>query len=311
MIAYIKGKLEMKMTEYVVIDVGGIGYKVFMSELGIENIGNIGDTVKVHTYYRVREDDISIFGFNTLEELKMFELLLGVSGVGAKTALTMLAVCEPSEFALAVISEDVKALTGIPGIGPKSAKRIILELKDKIKKEQEVKAIKDTIENKASSKIQIAIQNDEKVKEAISALQVLGYNRKEIEKGLNPKELLHSKIIRDADKIDILYIMTFEEKRTVFNRDDISDEKITNEIYEEFMQMKLLDYEKIQTNVDRVIAHFAYIYDFNFNFSYEYVNNKQYLDKIYKRHTFTDNDTMKRYNLIYDTAKKYIKEKTK
>jgi len=174
MIAYIKGKLEMKMTEYVVIDVGGIGYKVFMSELGIENIGNIGDTVKVHTYYRVREDDISIFGFNTLEELKMFELLLGVSGVGAKTALTMLAVCEPSEFALAVISEDVKALTGIPGIGPKSAKRIILELKDKIKKEQEVKAIKDTIENKASSKIQIAIQNDEKVKEAISALQVLG-----------------------------------------------------------------------------------------------------------------------------------------
>ena len=110
MIAYIKGKLEMKMTEYVVIDVGGIGYKVFMSELGIENIGNIGDTVKVHTYYRVREDDISIFGFNTLEELKMFELLLGVSGVGAKTALTMLAVCEPSEFALAVISEDVKAL---------------------------------------------------------------------------------------------------------------------------------------------------------------------------------------------------------
>ena len=111
MLAYIKGKLEMKMTGYVVIDVGGLGYKVYMSEVGIENIGNIGDTVKVHTFYRVREDDISIFGFNTLEELKMFELLLGVSGVGAKTALTMLAVCEPSEFALAVISEDVKALT--------------------------------------------------------------------------------------------------------------------------------------------------------------------------------------------------------
>ena len=147
---------------------------------------------------------------------------------------------------------------------------------------------------------------DEVIKKAI-----LNHNRKEIEKGLNPKELLHSKIIRDADKIDILYIMTFEEKRTVFNKDDISDEKITDKIYEEFMQMKLLDYEKIQTNVDRVIAHFAYIYDLNFNFSYEYVNNKQYLDKIYKRHTFTDNDTMKRYNLIYDTAKKYIKEKTK
>lgn len=111
MLAYIKGTLEMKMTGYVVIDVGGLGYKVFMSDVGIEKIGNIGETVKVHTYYKVREDDISIYGFNTLEELKMFELLISVSGVGAKTALTMLAVCEPSEFALAVISEDVKTLT--------------------------------------------------------------------------------------------------------------------------------------------------------------------------------------------------------
>lgn len=200
MLAYIKGKLEMKMTGYVVIDVGGLGYKVFMSEVGIENIGNIGDTVKVHTFYRVREDDISIFGFNTLEELKMFELLLGVSGVGAKTALTMLAVCEPSDFALAVISEDVKALTGIPGIGPKSAKRIILELKDKIKKEQEIENIKNQVENKKSNtKIKIAIENDDKLQEAISALQVLGYNKKEIEKAfgkLDTKELSTEELIK-------------------------------------------------------------------------------------------------------------------
>lgn len=111
MLAYIKGTLAMKMTGYIVIDVGGLGYKVFMSDSGIEKLGNIGDIIKVHTYYRVREDDISIFGFNTLEELKMFELLIGVSGVGAKTALAMLAVCEPSDFALAVISEDIKTLT--------------------------------------------------------------------------------------------------------------------------------------------------------------------------------------------------------
>lgn len=200
MLAYIKGKLEMKMTGYVVIDVGGLGYKVFMSEVGIENIGNIGDTVKVHTFYRVREDDISIFGFNTLEELKMFELLLGVSGVGAKTALTMLAVCEPSDFALAVISEDVKALTGIPGIGPKSAKRIILELKDKIKKEQEIENIKNQVENKKSNtKIKLAIENDDKLQEAISALQVLGYNKKEIEKSfekIDTKELSTEELIK-------------------------------------------------------------------------------------------------------------------
>ncbi len=189
MLAYIKGTLEMKMTEYVVIDVGGLGYKIFMSEVGIEKLGNIGENVKVHTYYRVREDDISIYGFNTLEELKMFELLLGVSGVGAKTALAMLAVCEPSEFALAVIAEDVKTLTGIPGIGPKSAKRIILELKDKMKKEQQVEAIKNQIENKEPTKLQKAIENSDKIEEATAALQVLGYNKKEIDKAFEKAEI--------------------------------------------------------------------------------------------------------------------------
>ncbi len=201
MLAYIKGTLEMKMTGYIVIDVGGLGYKIFMSEVGIEKIGNIGETVKVHTYYRVREDDISIFGFNTLEELKMFELLIGVSGVGAKTALTMLAVCEPSEFALAVISEDVKTLTQIPGIGAKSAQRIILELKDKITKEQQIEKINAQVSNKEKQedKIQIALENNNKVAEAMAALQVLGYNKKEIEKAftkLDKNELSTEDLIK-------------------------------------------------------------------------------------------------------------------
>lgn len=205
MLAYIKGTLEIKMTGYVVIDVGGLGYKVFMSDTGIEKLGNIGEKVKVHTYYRVREDDISIYGFNTQEELKMFELLISVSGVGAKTALTMLAICEPSEFALAVISEDIKTLTTIPGIGPKSAKRIILELKDKIKKEQQIeeltnasKGIKQNTET--DIKVKQAIQDDNKILEAIAALQVLGYNRKSIEKAFgkieNKKELSTEDLIK-------------------------------------------------------------------------------------------------------------------
>ena len=183
MLAYIKGILEMKMTGYVVIDVGGLGYKVFMSENGIEKLGNIGENVKVHTHYRVREDDISIYGFNTLEELKMFELLINVSGVGAKTALTMLAVCEPSDFALAVISEDIKTLTTIPGIGAKSAQRIILELKDKLKKEQQIDLIKNEVSGKAkNTKLEEAINKDNKISEAVAALQVLGYSRREIDK---------------------------------------------------------------------------------------------------------------------------------
>ena len=90
MFAYIKGSLEMKFKNYIVIDVGGLGYKIFMAENSINTIGDIGDTVKVFTYYRVREDDVSIYGFKTQEELRMFELLLSVSGVGAKSALVML-----------------------------------------------------------------------------------------------------------------------------------------------------------------------------------------------------------------------------
>ena len=159
-----------------------------MSNIGIDKLGEIGEQVKVYTYYRVREDDISIFGFNTNEELRMFELLLSVSGVGAKTALAMLAVCTPSEFVLAIISEDVNVLTSIPGIGPKSAKRIILELKDKIKKEQQIQELTSASKGNSSDKTQTsikvkqAIEKDNKVQEAIAALQVLGYNKKEIEK---------------------------------------------------------------------------------------------------------------------------------
>ena len=174
MFAYIKGSLEMKFKNYIVIDVGGLGYKIFMPENNINSIGEIGEIIKVFTYYRVREDDISIFGFKTQEQLRMFELLLSVSGVGAKSALVMLSCVEPSEFAIAVISNNVKLLTQIPGIGPKSAQRIILELKDKLKSEQN----EDQIEESKAKSIKV----NENVQEAISGLMVLGFSKKDIEK---------------------------------------------------------------------------------------------------------------------------------
>lgn len=176
MFAYIKGTLEMKFENYVVIDVGGVGYKIFMSEKAMEELGNIGDIVKVHTHYHVREDDISLYGFKTNEELKMFELLLGVSGIGAKSAINMLSNITPSSFALAVITNDTSKLVKIPGIGAKSAARIVLELKDKLKTTE--------VTQEKNQEIAEAIEDDNKQAEAISALQVLGYNRKEIEKAL-------------------------------------------------------------------------------------------------------------------------------
>ena len=177
MFAYIKGSLEMKFKNYIVIDVGGLGYKIFMPKNDINSIGEIREIIKVFTYYRVREDDVSIFGFKTQEQLRMFELLLSVSGVGAKSALGMLSCIEPSEFAIAVISNNVKLLTQIPGIGPKSAQRIILELKDKLKAEQNEEQLE---ESKAKS-----AKVNENVQEAISGLMVLGYSRKDIEKAFS------------------------------------------------------------------------------------------------------------------------------
>ena len=168
-----------------------------MSATAINEIGETGKEVKVHTHYYVREDNISLYGFNTQEELKMFELLLSVSGIGAKSAITMLSEIKPSSFALAVISDDVKALTKIPGIGAKSAQRIILELKDKLKTEQ-------AISKDVAPEIKTAIVNDNKVDEAMSALQVLGYNKREIEKAFEVIEMTDATvedIIKKALKV--------------------------------------------------------------------------------------------------------------
>ena len=177
MFAYIKGSLEMKSSNYIVVDINGLGYKIFMSQSNIESIGEINDIVKVFTYVKVREDDISIYGFKTQEELRMFELLIGVSGVGAKSALVMLSCIEPSEFAIAVISNNIKLLTQVPGIGTKSAQRIILELKDKLKAEQS-----ELDEEKLENAKLKSSKTNENVQEAISGLMVLGYSRKDIEK---------------------------------------------------------------------------------------------------------------------------------
>ncbi|MEI3393446.1 MAG: Holliday junction branch migration protein RuvA [Clostridia bacterium] len=185
MLAYIKGILEIKTKGYIVVEAGGLGYKIFMPESTIANTGNIGDKVQIYTFMRVREDDVSLYGFLTNEELRMFELLLSVSGIGAKGALGILSNITPSQFALAVISNDVAILKKVPGIGPKTAQRAILELKDKLKKEQEI----SIAEGEETSNIEQVIKEDEKVSEAISALQVLGYSKREIIEALQTIEV--------------------------------------------------------------------------------------------------------------------------
>ena len=175
MFAFIKGKLDSKNINFVIVEAGGIGYRIFMPTSAIERLPEIGAEIKIHTYYYVREDNISLYGFNTLEELRMFELLLSVSGIGAKSAIVVVSEMTPSKFALDVISEDVSSLVKVPGIGKKTAQRVILELKDKMKTES---AIAGDVSEKIVKK---AISDDNVMQEAMAALLVLGYQRKEIE----------------------------------------------------------------------------------------------------------------------------------
>ena len=136
MFAYIKGRIEYKQADYMIIEASGIGYKVFTSLNTIQSSGAVGDEIKAYTYLHVREDNINLYGFLTPDELKMFELLISVTGVGPKAAVSLMSYMPPSRFILAVITDDVKAMTRAPGIGKKTAQRIILELKDKLRKEQ-------------------------------------------------------------------------------------------------------------------------------------------------------------------------------
>lgn len=176
MYAYIKGVLKEKAANFIIIETYGIGYKIFMSQSSIEKLVSLENEIKVYTHYHVREDEISLFGFQTNEELKMFEKLISVSGVGAKSALTILSNIEPADFALAIISNDTSRLVKLPGIGAKSAARIILELKDKLKNEEMIQ-----LNSKTENGI---ISPDKTTNEAISALQVLGYTNRDIEEAI-------------------------------------------------------------------------------------------------------------------------------
>lgn len=196
MYAYIKGSLEIKSNDHVIVEANGVGYRIFMSSNAIQRLGELNSVVKVFTHYHVREDNISLYGFCNLEELRMFELLISVSGVGAKSAIAILSNITPSKFALAVISNDVKELTKLPGIGAKSAQRIILELKDKLKTEESIAAESDF-------EVQSVLAKDDNMHEAISALQVLGYPVKDATKavtsvdctGLSVEEIIKKALI--------------------------------------------------------------------------------------------------------------------
>jgi len=185
MFAYISGTIQHKSNAFVIVDNAGIGYKINTSAATLARIGNAGENTKVFTHYHVREDDISLFGFATMEELNMFEMLITVSGVGPKVALAILSSISPSSFALSVITSDAKGLTKAQGVGLKLAQRIILELKDKIEKEAKGQVEAGVFAGAGEIDDDFSFSGKStKYMEAVSALVVLGYNQFESNKAI-------------------------------------------------------------------------------------------------------------------------------
>lgn len=133
MYSYIIGKITRITKKYLVLENNNIGYIIYMSEKSLLTYDVNMENVCIYTYQNVREDEISLFGFKTLEEKNLFEQLITVSGIGAKTAITMISALDVSEFVIAIISSDIAKLTKMPGVGKKTAQRIIIELQDKLK----------------------------------------------------------------------------------------------------------------------------------------------------------------------------------
>jgi holliday junction DNA helicase RuvA len=175
MFSYIKGKLTVKGNGYLVVEANGIGYKISTSATALETAGEIGRDILVHTYLYVREDIMCLYGFLSQEDLGMFELLLTVSGIGPKAALSLISSFSAANFSLAVITSDAVMLSKAPGIGNKTAQKIILELKDKIKKE----LISSGSYNAGLLSAQTVGANGSITSEAISALMILGYSAQE------------------------------------------------------------------------------------------------------------------------------------
>ena len=197
MFHYINGFAAELLPNLAVIDCGGVGFEVNTSTYTISQL-KTGEKAKLFTYVYIREDTFEIYGFSTKSEKRCFEMLLGVSGVGPKAALSILSVNTPESLIMAIVSENEKAITAAAGVGKKIAQRVILELKDKLGKETELSSAA------GAAAFAAPVQSDRsKLGDASAALAVLGYSTPEINaalKQIDTNELTLEQIIKAALK---------------------------------------------------------------------------------------------------------------
>lgn len=185
MIQYIRGELAALEEDRIIVDVGGIGYGIFMSVQSMSSLPPVGSEVRIYTYLNVKEDAMQLFGFLTRDDLFVFKLLIGVNGIGPKGGQAVLSVLSPDDLRFAVLSNDVKAISAAPGIGKKTAEKVILELKDKL-------SLEDALDHAVSGQSDNhSVQNGggEVQSEAVQALVALGYGSTEALKAVKQVEI--------------------------------------------------------------------------------------------------------------------------
>ena len=200
MIAYISGALVSAGENYIVIDNHGMGYRIFVSGKFLEHIPAYGTQIKIYTHMYIREDELTLYGFHSEEELSVFRILIGISGVGPKVAMAILTALTIQELQLAVISEDAKTISKANGVGAKGASRIILELKDKLKME-------DMMDAAYEQSIVQDTQDLNAARDAILALVNLGYS--------NSEAALAVRKIGDTSQMDIESILKAALKKLI------------------------------------------------------------------------------------------------
>lgn len=187
MIRFIQGTLAGATETEVIVENHGIGYAIFVPASCLEQLPAFGEQIKLYTYFSVREDAMQLFGFLEPEDLNMYKLLIGVNGIGPKAGLAIMGTLSAYEIHMAILAEDAKAIAKAPGIGAKTAQKVILELKDKLDFEAMLEVAPQTTENQ----IRINTKKDlEIVKDAIEALVVLGYGKTEATKAVRSVEIM-------------------------------------------------------------------------------------------------------------------------
>ena len=204
MISYIRGELVALEEDKAIVDVGGVGYGIFMSGQAMGQLPPVGSKVKIHTYLNVKEDAMQLYGFLNRDALSVFKLLIGVSGIGPKGGLGILSALGPDDLRFAVASNDVKAIQAAPGIGKKTAEKLILELKDKLKLEDALENAANAVQNTADTSAGMA---NEMTGEAVQALVALGYGNTEALKAVRQVEITEEMSVEDVLRQSLKYML--------------------------------------------------------------------------------------------------------